>query len=697
MSNEKLPTEVPGVPTRAQWLDAVARVSRGRGEPDVDVIVPVYDGLVETLRCIFSVINAEQVTAYRLLLINDCSPNAQLVEWLEWLSSIGVGDLVTNPQNLGFPATCNRAMGMSERDVILLNSDTEVFHDWLDRFVEVAASSSRVGTITAMSNNATIASYPVWLAGSNDELEVSWAHVDEIARVVNKGLNVSVPTGIGFCMYISRAGLREVGNFDQVAFTAGYGEENDLCRRLEHAGFSNLIAGNIFVLHVGSVSFGKRRQQLSKQGMKALLIKHPNYNQLIHDFIARDPMAPLRRNIDMARIAERSDKAPMLFITHTWGGGIEIHAQDMASRLMDEGYTVLFCRPNGKDRKKLDVTTSQLSQLSALGLMDFTEPDGPFWDFVSKLTPGSHAHVHSLAGWEHDSPALLAKGLTRFSVRYDMTFHDYSPICPQVHLVDSTDRYCALPEVDICQLCCESSFHPDFIPNVRQWRDDYELLLRGARKLFAPSNDTARRYQRQLPGLVIEHRPHSPLAIRQSTSTLTPKGLLRIPPKSNRRRIILLGRISTVKGIDVVVATAKFAAERELPIEFVILGESSLGWFKNSPNIYVTGEYEQAEVDDLIKQVDGDLFWFPAIAPETFSYALSTAMETKLNIVSFDIGAIAERLRATHRGVLHPIELMLEPERLAVELLEVPLEVDPAAVVEIPANYQSLASDYFEL
>jgi len=687
------PNEVPGVATPAEWIDAVARRGDPQGPPVVDVIVPVYDGLAETLRCIFSVLIARQATPYRLLMINDCSPNPELVTWLEWLAQIGVGDLVSNPVNLGFPGTCNRAMGLSDRDVILLNSDTEVFHDWLDRFVEAAASSPRVGTITAMSNNATIASYPVWLEGSNDELEVTWSHLDEIARVVNKGLRVSVPTGIGFCMYISRAGLTEVGDFDQVAFKAGYGEENDLCRRLEHAGFSNLIAGNIFVLHVGSVSFGKRRQQLSKQGLKALLVKHPDYNQLVQQFIARDPMAPLRRNLDMARIAELSDKPPMMFITHTWGGGIETHTQDMASRLVSEGFTVLFCRPNGKDRKKLDITSSQLNQLSAIGLLDFTEPDGPFWDFVEKLPPGTHAHVHSLAGWEHDAPALLARGLAGHSVQYDVTLHDYSAICPQVHLVDSTDRYCALPDVDICQLCCESTFHPDFIPDVAQWRADYELLVRGARKLFAPSLDTARRYQSRLPALKVDHRPHSQLVVLQSPS----RRRLRIPPKSDRRRVILLGRISPVKGIEVVVATARFAAERDLPLEFVILGDSSLGWFKNSPNIYVTGEYDQAEVDDLIKQVDGDLFWFPAIAPETFSYTLTTAMSTNLNIVAFDIGAIAERLKASKRGVIHPIELMLEPERLAVELLEVPLAVSPEAIPEVPASYRELAADYYQL
>lgn len=693
MTTSSAPAPLDGVPTPDEWLATLRERVVNTDAPIIDVIIPVYDGLVETLRCIYSVVSATQVTPYRLLLINDCSPNPVLTEWLEWLAQHGAGDLVTNPENLGFPGTCNRAMGLSDRDVILLNSDTEVYHDWLDRFIDVARSRPRVGTITALSNNATIASYPVWLEGSNDDLEISWSHLDEITSVVNKGQAVEVPTGIGFCMYISRAGLEAVGDFDQLAFKAGYGEENDLCRRLEHANFVNLIAGNIFVRHVGSVSFGKRRQQLSKQGLKALLEKHPDYNRLVQEFIARDPMAPIRRNLDLARISESSDRAPMMFVSHTWGGGIETHTHDMAARLHDEGYTVLFCQPDGRDRTTLNLTSPTLHQLFALSGLDFTKPDGPFWEVLEKLPIDTRAHVHSLAGWEHNSPALVARGFAEHSISYDVTLHDYSPICPQNHLVDSTDRFCALPSVDICQMCCASSIHPDFVPNVQQWRDDFELLLRGARLVFAPSNDTASRYERRLPGVHVTLRPHASLKVVQVSSTRR----LRLPPRTNRRRVVLLGRISTVKGIDVLVATARIASERELPLEFVILGDSSLGWFKNSPNIYVTGEYQQNEVVDLLRQVNGDLLWFPTIAPETFSYTLSTALETDLAIVAFDIGAIAERLRAIDRGIIHPIELMLEPERLAVALLEAPLGKEATAAPETAVAYATLAKDYYRL
>src|SRR3546814_16309874 len=50
-----------------------------------------------------------------------------------------------------------------------------------------------------------------------------------------------VPTGNGFCMYIRRAMLEDVGLFDEQAFPVGYGEENDLCMRAIDAGWHHLV------------------------------------------------------------------------------------------------------------------------------------------------------------------------------------------------------------------------------------------------------------------------------------------------------------------------------------------------------------------------------------------------------------------------------------------------------------------------
>ncbi|MDL2338703.1 MAG: methyltransferase domain-containing protein, partial [Pseudomonadota bacterium] len=106
----------------------------------VDVIVPVYRGLADTQRCVESVLSSRNAGAFRLIVINDAGPEPELTAWLRELQHRDTRVvLVENEENLGFVGTVNRGMSMSDaHDVILLNSDTEVANDWLDRLRRAA-------------------------------------------------------------------------------------------------------------------------------------------------------------------------------------------------------------------------------------------------------------------------------------------------------------------------------------------------------------------------------------------------------------------------------------------------------------------------------------------------------------------------------------------------------------------------------
>ncbi|KIU36481.1 glycosyl transferase, partial [Methylobacterium radiotolerans] len=102
----------------------------------VVVIVPVYKGRGETLRAIHACLSAPQATPFTLLAVNDRSPDPELTAELAALAGRGLFHLVENEQNLGFVRSVNRALGLRQgRAVVLLNSDAEVFGDWLDRLV----------------------------------------------------------------------------------------------------------------------------------------------------------------------------------------------------------------------------------------------------------------------------------------------------------------------------------------------------------------------------------------------------------------------------------------------------------------------------------------------------------------------------------------------------------------------------------
>jgi len=69
--------------------------------------------------------------------------------------------------------------------------------------------------VTLLSNNATICSYPRFLQENPFPLELNFAELDALTATVNAGVEVEAPTGVGFCMYIKRAALQDVGVFDQ--------------------------------------------------------------------------------------------------------------------------------------------------------------------------------------------------------------------------------------------------------------------------------------------------------------------------------------------------------------------------------------------------------------------------------------------------------------------------------------------------
>jgi len=270
----------------------------------IDVVIPVYKGLEATRRCLESVLANAQAAAMEVIVIDDATPERAIADYLDQLAREGRITLARNDANLGFVKSVNRGMSLhADRDVVLLNSDTEVANDWLDRLHAVSRSAPNVATVTPFSNNATICSYPFegWDGGVPGGLGL--ARLDRLFATTNAGKAVDLPTAVGFCMYIRRDCLAKLGLFDAERFGRGYGEENDFSMRAGNAGWRNVLAGDVFIFHEGSVSFSEERVALSQASAKALFEVHPDYPQVVHEFLVRDPPLDLRAAMDNARVA----------------------------------------------------------------------------------------------------------------------------------------------------------------------------------------------------------------------------------------------------------------------------------------------------------------------------------------------------------------------------------------------------------
>ena len=285
----------------------------------IDVIIPVYNGPIDVIRsCIDSVILASRQNTYHIIVIDDRSTDGNIVDYLKSKEIAGKLELLTNDHNLGFVRTVNRGMTISKnRDVILLNSDTVVYGPWAERMRCGAYSNKSIATVNPLSNG-WMSNYPTLGRDDGDNyLEVGDDVLNDLCLESNLGKNVQVPHTIGFCMFVKRQCIDEVGLFDHRNFAEGYGEETDFCFRATAVGWTHAVVGDAFVRHWQTQSFtSENRQKRLEDAVKRFQTLYPNlnYGKIIERFAHVDPQRALRANLDLARLKRRFGASKQLLV-----------------------------------------------------------------------------------------------------------------------------------------------------------------------------------------------------------------------------------------------------------------------------------------------------------------------------------------------------------------------------------------------
>ena len=653
----------------------------------VDVVIPVYAGHDETIACIQSVIRSVNSTRREIIVVDDCSPDPKLRAALRNFERAGSITLITNPANLGFPGAANAGMALHpDRDVILLNSDTLVPRGWIDRLRGAAYRAVNTGSVTPLSNRATICSYPEINKDNDLPGDIGWEALDQICMTVNPGASVELPTAVCFCAYLKRAMLREVGLFAAERWKRGYGEENELCILAASRGWKHLLAADVFVVHHGAVSFGVNdRRALLETNLHTLNRLYPDYFPRVMEFLREDPPAAARRAIDWARLRRLSTRF-MLFVSHRYGGGTEIHVDEMARRLAREDCHVLILEANSDNCGMVTVRNLAIGTRSVYALPG--DADALLADL--RACGIWHIHFHQIMGGER-----WAKLPEELGCAYDVTGHDYSYFCPRIDLIDERRQYCGEPAVEICERCINlSQPHPQLQEAFRdrgglsEWLRLHGALLSGARRVFAPSHDVAARMKRHLPGVEYTVRYH-PEAARSVP--------IRQPVAGGTVRVAVIGAIGPNKGYDLLLGCARDALKHGLPIEFNLFGYSEDEMpLRQLANVRLLGEYAREDLPRLIAENPCDVALFLSIWPETYCYALSDAYALGLYPIALGFGALAERIAASRVGALLP------PSSTPVEINAAILAQTAGAdgwpeVVTIGEGSGDILADYYGL
>ena len=220
--------------------------------PLVYIIILTWNQRALTADCLRSV---SQMTYpnYRIVVVDNGSVD-DTVEFIQ--REFPEVTLIKNPYNRGFASGSNTgilfALAHEADYILLLNNDTTVYPDFLEKLIAVAQALPNAGIL--MPQIIEDRKDKVWFTGSQKH----WLTLDATdfgrygpCQIVNEEIK-RVDYVFGTAMMIRRAVIEDIGLLDESFFM--YYEDMDFCLRAQSAGYGIYYVGTTAVRHRISAS-----------------------------------------------------------------------------------------------------------------------------------------------------------------------------------------------------------------------------------------------------------------------------------------------------------------------------------------------------------------------------------------------------------------------------------------------------------
>jgi GT2 family glycosyltransferase/glycosyltransferase involved in cell wall biosynthesis len=313
---------------------------REHGRP-VDIVVPSYRDAEHVQALVASIQKTVRKDMARVIVADDNSGE----EHLSALRQIaGIDALVTSHSNGGFAANANRGIEASdrERDIVVLNSDTEALPSWLECLQYGAYGHDGGAAIVGaqlqypdgrIQFGGTVRNrdQPQWFDHRYRFKPHGWGP----AEAPSPALAVT-----GACMYVRREVIERIGAFDE-RYAMAY-EDVDWCLRAWQAGFRVLYFPSAQLVHHESLTRG------SEQGERELESQRVFWERWAGFFDERSAAVTVRgasgegASIDGVSVAPGSrDRLRIVYVTEDTGvGGGHRDIFEHLNRLAVRGHDV---------------------------------------------------------------------------------------------------------------------------------------------------------------------------------------------------------------------------------------------------------------------------------------------------------------------------------------------------------------------
>ena len=242
------------------------------------VIIPNYNGIVYMDNCLQAL--QKSTMQADVIVVDNGSTDGSLEQTKENYPQI---KMIAFQENTGFCRAVNAGIQAAQSEyVILLNNDTEVEPDFIERLVEAIEELPGAFSVSALLKNMK---QPSLVDDAGDfYCALGWAYARGKDKPVEKYVKrCRIFSACGGAVIYRRALFEEIGYFDENHFA--YLEDIDIGYRALIHGYENYFEPGAGVLHAGSGVSGSRHNEfkvkLSSRNSVYLVYKNMPFFQII--------------------------------------------------------------------------------------------------------------------------------------------------------------------------------------------------------------------------------------------------------------------------------------------------------------------------------------------------------------------------------------------------------------------------------
>ena len=251
-------------------------------QPQVSIVIPVYNKIAYTLACLASLAQHAAAASFEVIVVDDCSSD----DTPEQLADVDGLRVIRNVQNLGFVGSCNAGAAAAQGEFLLfLNNDTVVTPGWLEALLRCFAEQADAGLVGAKlvypDGRLQEAGGIVFRDGSG----WNYGRFEDPAEP-RYNFRREADYCSGAAILLRRSLFEQLGGFDR-RYAPAYYEDTDLAFAVRAAGLKVYYEPQSTVVHFEGISAGTD----TGSGMKRYqVVNQQKFLEKWKDALAQQPL-----------------------------------------------------------------------------------------------------------------------------------------------------------------------------------------------------------------------------------------------------------------------------------------------------------------------------------------------------------------------------------------------------------------------